>query len=235
MKRKINLISTLVHRALVICLESTLQNELFNIRTIVMNNGFPKAVINTVITKKMNQFRRPTQLGPKKCPVHLHSPWLGNVSMKHEMQIKTAVVILQLNHALSTPPHSFCQQPKRMYYPLHIKATLFINFCATVIVGTWVVLLKAYNRGLSSTYLKPFFRDLLLKTEAYSSVLASQSKALKLKLLSPLLRNISYKTRYAHLNTMMANFPFLLVAVLLFISPPLTLSSLIALCALIRP
>ena len=103
MKRKINLISTLVHRALVICLESTLQNELFNIRTIVINNGFPKAVINTVITKKMNQFRRPTQLGPKKCPVHLHSPWLGNVSMKHEMQIKTAVVILQLNHALSTP------------------------------------------------------------------------------------------------------------------------------------
>ena len=39
----------------------------------------------------MNQFRRPTQLGPKKCPVYLHLPWLGNVLMRYEMQIKTAV------------------------------------------------------------------------------------------------------------------------------------------------
>ena len=63
-------------------------------------------VINTVITKKINQFRRPTQIGPKKCPVYLYLPWLGNVSMRYEMQIKTALqnaVTLQLNHALSTP------------------------------------------------------------------------------------------------------------------------------------
>ena len=91
MKRKTNLISTLVHRALVICLKSTLQNELSNIPSILINNGYPEAVINTVITKKINQFRRPTQLGPKKCPVYLRLPWLGNVSMRYEMQIKTAV------------------------------------------------------------------------------------------------------------------------------------------------
>ena len=91
MKRKINLISTLVHRALVICSESTLQNELSNICTILINNGYPEIVINTVITRKMNRFCRPTQLGPKKCPAYLHFPWLGNVSMRYEMQIKTAV------------------------------------------------------------------------------------------------------------------------------------------------
>ena len=39
----------------------------------------------------MSQFRRPTQLGPKKCPVYLHLPGLGNVSMRYERQIKTAV------------------------------------------------------------------------------------------------------------------------------------------------
>ena len=39
----------------------------------------------------MNQFRRPTQLGLKKCLAYLHLPWLGNVSMRYEMQIKTAV------------------------------------------------------------------------------------------------------------------------------------------------
>ena len=90
MKRKTNLILTLVHRALVICSVSTLRNELSNICTILINNGYPEAVIYTTITKKMNQFRRPTQLGPKKCPVYLDLPWLGNVSMRYEMQIKTA-------------------------------------------------------------------------------------------------------------------------------------------------
>ena len=91
MKRKTNFISTLVHRALVICSKSTLQNELSNIRSILINSSYPEAITNAVITKKINQFRRPTQLGPKKCPVYLHLPWLGNVSMTYEMQIKTAV------------------------------------------------------------------------------------------------------------------------------------------------
>ena len=50
-----------------------------------------KKLTNTFITKTINQFHRPTQLGPKKCSVCLHLPWLGNVSMRYEMQIKTAV------------------------------------------------------------------------------------------------------------------------------------------------
>ena len=91
MKWKTNLISTLVHRALVICSKSTLQNELSSIRSILINNGYPEAVINTVITKKINQFCGPTQFGLKKCPVYLYLQWLGNVSMRYEMQIKTAV------------------------------------------------------------------------------------------------------------------------------------------------
>ena len=91
MKWKSNLISTLVHRALVICSKSTLQNELSNIRSILINNGYSETVINAVITKKINQFYRPTQFGPKKCPVYLHLSWLGNVSMRYEMHIKTAV------------------------------------------------------------------------------------------------------------------------------------------------
>ena len=90
MKRKTNLNSTLVRRALVIYSKSTLQNELSNIRSILINIGYSQAVINTIIPKKINQFRRPTQLGPKKCPVYLHLPWLGNVSVRYEMQIKTA-------------------------------------------------------------------------------------------------------------------------------------------------
>ena len=66
-------------------------NLFTNVPLAEINNGYPEAIINTVMTKKMNQFCRPTQLGPKKCPFYLHLPWLGNVSMRYEMQIKTAV------------------------------------------------------------------------------------------------------------------------------------------------
>ena len=91
MKRNTNLISTLVHRALVICSKSTIQNKLSNICTILISSDYSEAAINTVITKKINQFRRPTQLGPKKSTVYLHLQWLGNISMKYEMKIKTDV------------------------------------------------------------------------------------------------------------------------------------------------
>ena len=46
MKRKTNLISTLVHRALVICSKTTLENELSNIRSTLVNNGYPEASYN---------------------------------------------------------------------------------------------------------------------------------------------------------------------------------------------
>ena len=99
-----------------------------------------------------------------------------------------------------TQPDNFCLQPKRMYDPLLIKATLFINFCATVIVGTWVVRLKGYNRGLSSTCPKSFSRSIFLRTEAHWPALASQSEALKLKLPFLPQDNIFYKTLHAHMN-----------------------------------
>ena len=76
---------------LVICSKSSLQNELSNIRTILINSSYPEAVINTIITKKINQFCRPMQLDPKKCSVYFYLPWLGNVLMRYEMQLKTAI------------------------------------------------------------------------------------------------------------------------------------------------
>ena len=108
-----------------------------------------------------------------------------------------------------------------MYYSLFIKATLFTNFCATAIVGTWVILLKGYNRELSSTCPKPFSRIIFLRIKAHWPALASQSEALKLKLPFLLLDNIFYKTLPAHMNIIITNFLFLPVAVLLFIFPPL--------------
>ena len=185
MKRKTKLISTLVHRALVICSKSTLQKELSNIRSILINSGYPETIINTVMTKKMNQFRRPTQFGPKKCPVYLHLLWLGNVSLRYEMQIKTAVkrCYFAVEPCIVYTTRQLLPVAKKDVLPtLFIKATLFINFCATARVGTCVVHLKGYNRGSSSTCRKPFSRSIFLRTEAHWPALASHSEALKLKL-----------------------------------------------------
>ena len=52
---------------------------------------------------------------------------IGGTEFNKLKQLSNAVT-LQLNHALSTPPDNFCLQPKKMYYPLFIKAILFTNF-----------------------------------------------------------------------------------------------------------
>ena len=122
-------------------------------------------------------------------------------------------------HCLHHQTTSACSQ-KRSTTRFSSKQHCLPIFCATAIVGTWVVLLKGYNRGLSSTCPKPFFRSIFLRTKAHWPALASQSEALKLKLPFLLLDNIFYKTLHApHVNITITNFLFLPVAVLLFIFP----------------
>ena len=53
LKRKISLISTLVHRALMICTKRRLNEEIERIKKILLYNGYPKNIINTQITKKI--------------------------------------------------------------------------------------------------------------------------------------------------------------------------------------
>ena len=64
------------------------------------------------------------------------------------MQIKTAVkrcyFAVEPRNVYAT--RQLVSESKRMYYPLHIKKTLFIDFCAVVVVGTSVVLLKNHNK-----------------------------------------------------------------------------------------
>ena len=55
-KRKKNLISTLVHRALSICSNSMLQKELENIRVILRDNGYPESIIDKGISSKLARF-----------------------------------------------------------------------------------------------------------------------------------------------------------------------------------
>ena len=90
-KRKINLIDTLVHRAFMICSKSKLDQELGKIHSILLENGYPEHVINLAFKQKLQQLNSNLVHTVKKCPVYLHIPWIGNVSMKFKKQITSAV------------------------------------------------------------------------------------------------------------------------------------------------
>ena len=66
MKRKINLVATLVHRALFICSSSRFQTELDEIRSILVANGYPTHIITSTFSKKIRQFNQLSEHGVKK-------------------------------------------------------------------------------------------------------------------------------------------------------------------------
>ena len=88
---KTNLIDTLTHRALKICSKSTLKHELDNIRFILVKNGYPEFFIDSRISKKLLRFQQSTKEDPKKCPVYLKLPWIGENSLKFERKIKLSI------------------------------------------------------------------------------------------------------------------------------------------------
>ena len=90
-KRKTNLIETLTHRALKICSPSVLNQELDKIRSFLIDNGYPEAIIESKISKTLLRFNQTPTEGPKKCPVYLKLPWIGHSCEKFDKNIKTCV------------------------------------------------------------------------------------------------------------------------------------------------
>ena len=74
-----------------ICSKSKLDPELGKIRSILLENGYPKHAINSAFKQKLQQLNSNLVHTVKKCPVYLHIPWIGNVSMKFKKQITSAV------------------------------------------------------------------------------------------------------------------------------------------------
>ena len=139
-KRNTNLIGTLVRRALVICSKRKLQQELDSIRSILRQNGYLEVIINLTISKKIARFYQPVKEGPQKRPVYLKLPWIGNILLKFEKQVKSNVklVFQQLNPAFFSKRARFCPQFTRIPCPPCNKAWSYTNTCAAVIVGMWV-------------------------------------------------------------------------------------------------
>ena len=91
LQRKINLILALVHRALVICSKAKLNEELQFIKSIFEDNGYPESLVKSVINRKINQFNSIKTFGPKRCPVYLKLPWIGNTSDRIGKQISRSI------------------------------------------------------------------------------------------------------------------------------------------------
>ena len=85
-KHKLNLIKTLIHRALMTCSESKLDCEVRFITETLCNNGFPEDV-RSIIMDKIAHFYKTKVAPAQKCPVYLRPPWLGDISDRFAHQI----------------------------------------------------------------------------------------------------------------------------------------------------
>ena len=90
-RNKINLIHMLVHRAVKICSKQLLDDELNNIRSILLDNGYPKYVIESGIKNKLLKFSSASEYGPKKCPVYLKLPYLGEAGLKITNSVRKTI------------------------------------------------------------------------------------------------------------------------------------------------
>ena len=136
LKRKISLISTSVHRALMICTKRRLNREIERIKKILLDNGYSKNVINTQITKKIAQFSILKRFGPEKCPVYLRAPWIGKPSTNLEKEVKTDVESCygSVSTRLIFTSKRMLPVAKMFHLPLR-KVQSYVNVSATMIAG----------------------------------------------------------------------------------------------------
>ena len=116
-RRKVNLISTLTHRAVLLCSPNKLDAELNNIKKILGDNGYPSSLVNSIIDSKLKSVVK-QRIGPRKCPVTLHLPYIGNPSYRFEKQVSRAVSACFGAVALRTIFHSKSLLPTNRKDPL---------------------------------------------------------------------------------------------------------------------
>ena len=90
-QRKINLIKTLVHRALMISSKCFLDDEIEFIRSTLSKNGYPLSVLDSVVLDVLNKFVRAKRCTVNKCPDYLRLPYIGSRGEKFATYITAAV------------------------------------------------------------------------------------------------------------------------------------------------
>ena len=88
LKRKINLIRTLCHRAHRICSPELLLNEIKQIKLLLNKNGYPQELVNKTIQLHLKNLDKIKTIGPEKFTVTLKVPFINKSSEILENKIK---------------------------------------------------------------------------------------------------------------------------------------------------
>ena len=110
----------------------------------ILENGYPEHAINWAFKQKLQQLNSNLVHTVKKCPVYLHIPWIGNILMKFEKQITSAVkhCFFSIEPRVIFNTQQLFPAIKTCYLPI-ITAMLFTSLCATAIVGMLVARLSS--------------------------------------------------------------------------------------------
>ena len=93
-RRKINIIKTLLHRARSICSQEKLQQELSNIKSLLIKNGYPENTIHAVFKESSESVisttvpDEPTKI---KDHVYIRLPYIGSISSVYRKRLQDAV------------------------------------------------------------------------------------------------------------------------------------------------
>ena len=79
-----------MHQALIICTKRRLNGEIERINKILLDNGYPKNVVNAQIAKKIAQFSILKRFSPEKCTVYLRVLYIGRPSTNLEKKVEKA-------------------------------------------------------------------------------------------------------------------------------------------------
>ena len=88
LKRKVNLIRTLCHRAHKICSPELLLSEIKQIKTLLNKNGYPQELVNKTIHLHVKNLDRLKTVGPEKCVVTLKIPFINKSLEMLEKKIR---------------------------------------------------------------------------------------------------------------------------------------------------
>ena len=116
-------------------------------------NGYPEVIIISTISKKIARFYQPVKEGPQNCPVYLILPWIGNISLKFEEQVKSDV-----QNCFSAVEPRVVFQTRKILPSIHKDAVPITkqSLLAAVIVVTWVAHPKDYRRESLKTFPNEF-------------------------------------------------------------------------------
>ena len=137
-----------------ICIKRRLNREIERIKKILLDNGYPKNVINAKISKKIAQFSTLKRFGSEKYTMYLRAPWISNLSTILEKEVKTAVESCygSVSTCLVFASSACCLLPARMFYLALKKVQSYMNISTTVIVGTLGEHLNDYRIASSNMF-----------------------------------------------------------------------------------